>query len=76
MNTLNQLFKEAVHLPEDQRLSLAHKLLVASEPESSENINNAWDKEIRCRIAQYDRGETHSLSANEVFEKIDLHLKV
>jgi len=75
MNTLNQLFQKAIHLPKDQQLSLAHKLLAASEPEISGNVQNAWDREIRNRIARYDRGEAHSLPAKEVFDKVDLHLK-
>ncbi len=75
MNSMNQLFQKAVLLPDDQRLTLAHKLLTAGEPNISNGVIVAWDEEIRNRIAQYDLGEIHSRSADEVFKKLDLHLK-
>ena len=75
METINQLIQKVIQLPEDQRLSLAHKLLMASEPECSEDVQKAWDMEIRNRIALYDSGETHSRPAREAFKKVDIHLK-
>jgi len=36
MNSANQLFQQASLLPEDQRLSQAHKLLADVEPEWTE----------------------------------------
>ncbi len=75
MNSMNQILQEAIHLPEDQRLTLAHRLLMASEPHISEDVKNAWDAEIRTRIERYDRGESHSRTASEVFKDLDYRLK-
>ena len=75
MNSANQLYQQASLLPEDQRLSLAHKLLADVEPEWTEKVSNAWDIEIRNRIARYDNGETCSSPASEVFKKLDAHLR-
>jgi len=75
MNSANQLFQQASLLPEDQRLSLAHKLLADVEPEWTEEVSNAWDIEIRNRIARYDNSETFSSPASEVFKKLDIHLR-
>jgi hypothetical protein len=75
MNSMNQILQEAIHLPEDQRLTLAHKLLTASEPHISDDVKNAWDVEIRNRIERYDRGESHSRAASEVFRDLDHRLK-
>ncbi len=75
MNSMNQILQEAMHLPEDQRLTLAHRLLTAGEPHMSEEIKNAWDVEIRNRIERYDRGKSPSRTASEVFKDLDYRLK-
>ncbi len=76
MDTMNQIIQKAILLPEDQRLALAHKLLTASEPECSKDVDNTWDIEICHRIARYDRGKTHSIPVSEVFNELDRRLKV
>ncbi|MCK5674438.1 MAG: addiction module protein [Spirochaetales bacterium] len=76
MITVNQILKEAKRLPDDQRLSLAHQLLMLGEPQFSEDIENSWDMEIRDRIAQYDRGEIQTRSAEDVFSDIDRKLQI
>ena len=71
MSSINDILQEAIQLPEDQRLTLAHKLLTASEPHLSDDVLTARDIEIRTRIERYDRGEAHSRSASEVFRDLD-----
>ena len=75
MATVQQLLKEAALLPEDQRLTLVHRLLVACEPAVSEEVERAWDAEIRERIARHDRGEARSRSASDVFSDLDRRLQ-
>ncbi len=75
MTSVKQLLQEAAQLPEDQRLTLAHRLLMAGEPAPTEEVENAWDVEIRERIARYDRGESRSRSVNEVFSELDRRLE-
>ena len=74
MTSVTKLLQEAAQLPEDQRLTLAHKLLTASEPPPSNEVEHAWDDEIRQRIARYDRGESRSRSAGEVLSDLDRRL--
>lgn len=74
MNTMNKILDEALHLPEDQRLALAHKLLTVGEPGFSEDVRQVWDLEIRERIICYDRGESTARPANDVFRDIDKRL--
>jgi len=62
-------------LPEDQRFTLAHKILLVGEPQFSKDVEHAWDMEIRDRIARYDRGELSARPAAEVFADIDRQLK-
>ncbi len=76
MNSINQILQEAAHLPEDQRFTLAHKILLVGEPQFSKTVELAWDTEIRDRIARYDRGELQSRPASEVFANIDRQLKL
>ena len=75
MNTMNQLLNKAIHLPEDQRLTLAHRLLMVGEPHAAEDVEHAWYLEIRDRIKRYDRGESRSRPADDVFSDIDRRLK-
>jgi len=76
MNSINQILQEAAHLPEDQRFTLAHKILLVGEPQYSKKVEHAWDTEIRDRIARYGCGELQSRPASEVFANIDRQLKV
>ena len=66
-----EIVKEALELPEDQRISLAHRLLRSVEPPESPDTAAAWDKEIRERIAKYDRGESRPIPASEVFAELE-----
>ncbi|OQY53279.1 MAG: hypothetical protein B6230_00635 [Desulfobacteraceae bacterium 4572_89] len=63
-------------MPEDQRLTLVNRILMLSEPNTSDDISHAWDVEIRDRIVRYDKGETRSRLASEVFSDIDRRLKL
>ena len=76
MSTINQILQEAKDLSNDQRLTLAHQLLMLGEPQFSEDIENSWDFEIRDRIERYDRGELQTRSAKDVFSDIDRKLQI
>lgn len=71
----DELETEALGLPEDERIRLAHRLLTSIEPPASEAIESAWDTEIRQRIAAYDRGEIQTIPAADVFAKLDQRLR-
>ncbi len=71
MTSINQILQDAIHLPEDQRLSLANRLLMLSEQYASEDVRHAWDTAIKDRIARYDPGEIGSRPASEVFSDLD-----
>ncbi len=72
---VDKIVAEAVGLPADQRLTLAHRILTSVEPEESSETDAAWDKEIRERIARYDAGEVRSIPAVEVFAEVDRRLR-
>jgi len=74
MNSIDQILQKAIHLPEDQRLTLANRLLMLSEPHASEDVRHIWDTEIKNRIAKYDSGEINSRPASKVFSDLDSRL--
>ncbi|MCA9419277.1 MAG: addiction module protein [Candidatus Omnitrophica bacterium] len=74
MNAVDRIYQEAKSLPEDQRLTLAHRILTAGESDPTAEIESAWDLEIRERIRRYDSGETKARDASQVFEDLDRRL--
>ena len=73
--SLNSLVEEALHLPPDQRVTLAHRLLTSVEPSASAEIEAAWETEIGQRIRKYDAGESCAIPAGEVFAELDRRLQ-
>ena len=74
MSSIVRLFEEAAQLPEDQKLTLAYRLLSSDEPPVTEEIEQEWDVAIRERIQRYDQGEARTRSAGEVFLDLDRRL--
>jgi len=74
-STVNELIEDALHFAEDQRLTLAHRLLESIEPPLSAEIDSAWQTEIRNRIADFRQGKIKSLPADEVFSALDRRLQ-
>jgi putative addiction module component (TIGR02574 family) len=73
--SIDTLVSEAMTLPPDQRLTLAHRILSSVEPPASAEIDAAWDAEIRARIERYDAGGVTSIPAAEVFDEVDRRLR-
>jgi putative addiction module component (TIGR02574 family) len=72
--SIEVLTEQALHLPEDQRLTLACQILSSVEPASTPEVEAAWDEEIRKRIAKFDAGESAAVPASEVFDEIERRL--
>ena len=66
--TIDKLETETQALDKSQRLELAARLLKSVEPQDNTGLEAAWNAETRRRIERYDRGETESIPAAEVFE--------
>ena len=75
MKTLENIATEALLLPKDQRLTLAHRLLASVEPDVVDDVDAAWDEEIRERIKRYDTGLAVGIPGPEVFRGLDEKLK-
>ncbi len=71
---LNALEKELMQLSEGQKVTLAHRMLVSTEPAADPEIDAAWEAEIARRIDKLDSGQTERHSASEVFGELDRRL--
>lgn len=56
----------ALHLPEQQRAQLAHKLLLSLDPQSETEIAEEWRNEARRRAADLDNGLATPIPAEVV----------
>ena len=73
--TVDGLTKEAIDLPEDQRLTLAYRILSTLEPPISAEIEETWEREISGRIKNFREGKSKSIPADDVFAELDDALK-
>lgn len=65
--SLKDLEKMAHALTADERARLAESLLASLHVAPLADIEALWDREIEARVAAYDRGETRTYAAEDVF---------
>jgi hypothetical protein len=70
MKTFDSIAAEALLLPADQRLSLAHKMLTSVDGDPDPDAEANWEKEIEERIRKYDAGEVQGVSGPEVMHDL------
>jgi putative addiction module component (TIGR02574 family) len=73
--SIETIASEAMQLPEDQRLTLANRILESVEPAVDPGLEHAWDMEIRERIRRFDAGQSAGIPLSEVFAELDKKLK-
>ena len=66
---IEELSSQARTLPPADRVRLAEELL-ATVHESNDEVEAAWDQEIRSRIADIDAGRAKLIPAEEVFAEV------
>ena len=71
MAAFDALVQDALVLPPDQRIALAHRLLSSVETDLDPSAEAAWEDEIARRLAQADAGEGTLLPAAEVFARLE-----
>ena len=64
--TISTLEDEALHLPEQERAQLAHKLLLSLEAQGEAEIAEDWRNEAMRRATDLDRGLASPISADVV----------
>jgi putative addiction module component (TIGR02574 family) len=71
---VDELSRKARALPPEDRVRLAEELL-ATVQEVDAEVEQAWDAEIRRRIAEIDNGTAKLIPAEEVFAEVRRLLK-
>ena len=66
---IEELSSQARTLPPADRVRLAEELL-ATVHGSNDEVEAAWDQEIRIRIADIDAGTAKLIPAEEVFAEV------
>ena len=69
--TLESIEEKITNLPKDQRLTIAHRILKASEPEETQAVDALWDAEIIDRIEKLDHGNTITFSLVDTLKDAD-----
>ena len=64
--TAETIEEAALHLPEQQRAQLAHKLLLSLDPQSETEIAKEWRNEAPRRAADLDNGSATLIPAEVV----------
>lgn len=66
-----QILAEALKLPPVERAELIENLFFSFEFPSRKIIDELWAQEVENRIDAFERGEIATISAEEVFAKIE-----
>jgi putative addiction module component (TIGR02574 family) len=71
---LEEVTKEAMDLPPDQRLALAGFLLENVDAAPDPDAETAWDSEIRDRIREIDEGRVTGIAYADVMQEAERRL--
>lgn len=66
-----QILAEALKLPPVERAELIENLFFSFEFPSRKIIDELWAQEVEDRIDAFERGEIATISAEEVFARIE-----
>lgn len=64
------VLKEALGLPEADRADIAGALLESLEPEEEADVEAAWKREVRARVAALDAGEVETIPWEDVRNRL------
>jgi putative addiction module component (TIGR02574 family) len=65
-SSIEEITKEVVELPRHQRLALVRLLLDLDQPGTREEVDRAWDEEIRARVKAVDEGRAVGIPYEQI----------
>jgi putative addiction module component (TIGR02574 family) len=68
--TQEQILEAALALPRESKLKLAEQILDSVDRVDSAEIDAAWVAEAKRRLEELDRGDAHTVPAEEVLARI------
>ena len=71
MLTLMEVEKQALLLPQEQQLQLAHDIL----DKQLQDFDPAWLEEVERRVADIDNGKVELISGKKAFASVRSNLK-
>nr|AMP55768.1 putative addiction module component [uncultured bacterium] len=75
---LDRLETEILELPQRERARLARRLIASlddAEMEDPDEVEAAWEEEIRFRLEEYRKGSVKSIPSTEVFAEVRSRLR-
>ena len=66
---VSELTERAKSLPAEQRARLAEQILATLDPQD-EDVDAAWDEEIRKRIEEIETGRVKTVPSEEAFAQV------
>jgi putative addiction module component (TIGR02574 family) len=72
---LKELTEQALHLPPDDRVTLAESLLLTVDDAHDQRVNEAVIQELERRAEDLRSGKVEGIPAEEVFAKLRERLK-
>ena len=67
---VSQLIKDALSLPDSERIILVEQLLASLESDVSKAIDAQWAEESEDRLEAFQRGEIPTVAAEELFDEV------
>jgi putative addiction module component (TIGR02574 family) len=68
---VEDLFQEAIQLPERDRAVLADRLIQTLDRPAEPGVEAAWSEEIARRVAELDAGSVETISWEDVREDLN-----
>jgi putative addiction module component (TIGR02574 family) len=66
-----QVLKEALALPLQERVELVEQLLATFQSPPDPELDELWVRESEDRLDAYDRGDLKAVPSEEVFDRIN-----
>ena len=66
-----KILQDALNLPPQDRAEVLERLMATFQEPPDSELDKLWAQEAEDRIDAYDRGELESVSAEEVFARIE-----
>jgi len=71
----SEILQDALQLPPTDRAELVEQILSSFEFSIKDEIDQVWAQKAEERIDAYEKGKIASISAKNVFEKIDRKMR-
>lgn len=69
---LQNITRDVLELPRNERLALAQFLLNLDDEGAENEVDHAWDNEIRARLKAHDEGRVAAVPFEEIRESMAL----